>query len=202
MSMSVALIALAALSAPAASSVSAPAAAADPAVVRIEAFDAVLLDTMKHGKSLGLDGRTAKLHPAVVQLFDVPMMAQFAAGPHWRTMTPAEQKSVIEALTRYTVRTYARNFDTYGGEVFRVDPHPAVHGPDKLVKSTVASPSSAPVNLGYRMRERDGQWKVIDVYYNAVSQVTAERADFASTLSSGGAAALVQKLDSQTKTVR
>jgi phospholipid transport system substrate-binding protein len=194
--MSLPLIALAAL-APAAS-----APAADPAAAQIESFDAALVETMKHGKTLGLEGRSAKLHPTIVQLFEIPAMAQFAVGPRWQTMSPADQKAIIEALTRYTVRTYAKNFDNYDGEVFKVDPHVAAHGPDRLVKTTVTGSSGTPTNLSYRMRQYNGAWKVIDVYYNAVSQVTAERADFASTLASGGATALVHKLDSQTKSLR
>jgi phospholipid transport system substrate-binding protein len=194
--MSFALIALAAVT-----PVSAP-AATDPAAAQIETFDAALLETMRHGKALGPEGRAAKLRPVVAQLFEMPAMAQFAVGPRWQTMSPAEQKSITEALARYTVRTYARNFDSYDGEVFHIDPHVAAHGPDRLVKTTLTGTSGTPTTLSYRMRQYDGTWKVIDVYYNAVSQVTAERADFASTLASGGAAALVQKLDSQTKSVR
>ena len=173
-------------------------AAPDPAVARIEAFDPVLLDTMKHAKTLGFEGRVAKLRPAITPLFDVAVMAQFAVGSRWASMTPAQQHSIADALTRYTVRSYARNFDGYAGEQLHVDPRAAIHGPDKLVKTTITSAAAAPVSLGYRMREFGGVWKVIDVYYNAVSQVTAERSDFASTLATGGASALVQKLDSQT----
>jgi phospholipid transport system substrate-binding protein len=51
----------------------------------------------------------------------------------------------------------------------------------------------------YRMRDTGSGWKVIDVYYNGgISQVATQRSDFASTLSSGGAKALVAKLDSLT----
>lgn len=197
--MSLPLIAFAAL---AATSAPASAPAVDPAASQIERFYAVLLDTMKHGKTLGFEGRSAKLHPVVEELFNVPVMAEFAVGPKWTSMSPAEQKSIVEALTRYTVRTYARNFDSYDGEALKVDPHPAVHGPDKLVKTSITSKSGPPTSLGYRMRQYNGVWKVIDIYYNAVSQVTVERSDFASTLAAGGAAALVQKLDGQTKSLR
>ena len=54
--------------------------------------------------------------------------------------------------------------------------------------------------LAYRMRDNGSGWKVIDVYYNgAISQLTTQRSDFAATLSSGGAKALVAKLDAQTE---
>ena len=55
------------------------------------------------------------------------------------------------------------------------------------------------MSLAYRMRQDGGSWKVIDVFYNStISQLTTQRSDFASTLSSGGAKALIAKLDAQT----
>ena len=45
------------------------------------------------------------------------------------------------------------------------------------------------------MRDAGGTLKVIDVIYEFVSQLATRRSDFASTLTTGGAAALVKKLD-------
>ena len=42
----------------------------------------------------------------------------------------------------------------------------------------------------------DGRWKVIDVYYkSSISQLATWRSDFTSTMNSGGAPALTQKID-------
>ena len=69
-------------------------------------------------------------------------------------------------------------------------------GPDKLVHTQLIS-SGDPTDLAYRMRQTtSGQWKVIDVYFNgSISQLSQQRADYASTLASGGAPALVQKIN-------
>jgi phospholipid transport system substrate-binding protein len=46
------------------------------------------------------------------------------------------------------------------------------------------------------MRQNGGAWKVIDVYYNGtVSSLVGQRSEYASTLRSGGAPALVRKLE-------
>ena len=70
-------------------------------------------------------------------------------------------------------------------------------GPDKLVHTDLISGGGAPIDLTYRMRQADtGQWKIIDVYFNgSISQLSQQRSDFASTLQSGGAPALVTKLN-------
>jgi phospholipid transport system substrate-binding protein len=46
------------------------------------------------------------------------------------------------------------------------------------------------------MREAAGGWKIIDVFLNGyVSELAMRRSDFASTLASGGAPALVAKMN-------
>jgi phospholipid transport system substrate-binding protein len=45
------------------------------------------------------------------------------------------------------------------------------------------------------MRQSDGVWKVVDVYYGAISQLTTRRSDFAAPLASGGAKGLIAHLE-------
>ena len=173
--------------------------AADPGVVQIQGLDAALLDTMKAAKSLGADGRARKITPAVQQAYDLPTMTRFAVGPKWAAMSPADQASLIQAFTRMTAASYAHNFDSYSGERFVVDPAVETRGPDKLVHAHILS-SGKPVDLTYRMRQAtDGRWKIIDVYYNgSISELTTRRSDFSASVNSGGAPALLKKIDSLT----
>jgi phospholipid transport system substrate-binding protein len=169
--------------------------ASDPAAQQIDSFDHVLLDTMKAGKALGFQGRYRKLEPAVTKTFNLPVMIRFATGASWTTLSPADQSALLQAFTRYSVSTWAKNFDGYSGQKFEtgtVD----TRGPDKLVHTKLVSTDGTAVDLAYRMRESGGEWKVIDVYFNgAISQLSQQRADYAATLQSGGAKALVKKID-------
>ena len=73
---------------------------------------------------------------------------------------------------------------------------------DKLVKSQLIGKSGTPTAFTWRMRQTGGQWKIVDVFYNgAISQLASQRSDFQSTLASGGAAALVKKLNDKTETL-
>ena len=171
------------------------AAPADPAAQQIEVFYPVLRETMKHGKALGAAGRAAKLKPVVEQVFAFPIMAQFAVGPRWATLTAEERRDVAAAMSRYTVRSYAHNFDHDNGARLVVDPKVGTHGADKLVRTTIVPKDGAPSVLSYRMRLSEGAWRIVDVYYDAVSQIAAQRSEFAQTLASGGASALIAELD-------
>jgi len=57
-------------------------------------------------------------------------------------------------------------------------------------------------SVNYRLRQYSGAWKVIDVYYQGVSQLATERADFAGVLAAGGPPALVAKLNELTAKMR
>jgi phospholipid transport system substrate-binding protein len=170
-------------------------AQADPAAQVIDRFDQSLLAVMKDAKRLGARGRYQKLEPVLAQTFDLPAMTRFAVGTTWSGLSAADQQSLLRAFSRMTTATYAHNFDGYGGEKFSID-KVETRGPDKLVRTLLATGSGAPTALTYRMRQSGTDWKVIDIYYNgAVSSLLGQRSEYAATLKSGGAAALVRKLN-------
>ncbi|HEY2482184.1 MAG TPA: ABC transporter substrate-binding protein [Caulobacteraceae bacterium] len=171
------------------------AAATDPAAARIESFDRALVEMMKQGPELGAKGRLHRLQPVVEETFDLPLMTKFAVGPTWSTMSEADHQALIRAFGRLTTASYAHNFDRYDGERFDVSPLVQTRGPDKIVSCRLTPQGRAPVQLTYRMRLADGSWKIVDVYYGAVSQLTTRRSDFAGPLGSGGPKGLIAHLD-------
>ena len=172
--------------------------AADPGVTQVSAFDDTLLSTMKQGDSLGVNGRYKRLEPAVEKAFDMPTMTRFAVGPTWGQFSPADQHLLIEAFTRLSTASFAKNFASYSGEKFVVDPTPDNRGVDKIVKTQLVQRQGAPVVLDYRMRQSGGTWKVIDVLFNGtISQLTTRRSDLAAVAAGGDAKAIAQHLNAQ-----
>lgn len=172
-----------------------PAQAADNNVALVDRFHNALIETMKQGKALGIEGRYRKLEPEIASAFDIDAMTRFTVGPKWPMMNDGEHKALVAAFRRMTVASYARNFDVFKDQQFVTDPVVEVRGLDRLVKSQIIPKGQKAVNLVYRMRETGGSVRIIDVIYEYVSQLATKRADFASTVNSGGAAALVKKLD-------
>jgi phospholipid transport system substrate-binding protein len=172
------------------------AAFADPAAAQVDTFDGALLGAMKAGRAAGVQGRYHALAPAVSRAFDIPTMIRLAVGPAWSSIPAAQQQSLADAFQRLTIASYAHNFDSFSGERFEVDPNVVTKGPDKVVQSRIIPPGTAPVVISYRMRQSDGAWKIIDVFYNgSISQLTTRRADFSATLAHGGAPALIAHLN-------
>ena len=171
-------------------------AAADPAVRQIESFYSALLDTMKRGDQLGLQGRNRQLTPITEEIFDLAAMAQLSVGPSWPSLSESERHAIIEAFKRMTIAGYAKNFAKFAGEQFLVEPLVKTRNSDKIVESKLLGSDQSSVPFNYRMHLVGDKWKIVDIYLNGyVSQLALRRADFSSTITSAGAAGLVKKIN-------
>jgi phospholipid transport system substrate-binding protein len=170
--------------------------AADPAAQPIERLHATLLQAMRQAQSLGVEGRARLLAPVVEQAFDLPGMARTAVGSRWSGFAAEEQQQVVEAFRRYTLASYARNFNGFSGQSFTTDRVEA-QGEDKVVVTTLNNPGGAPVNLSYRMRQAGGGWRIVDVLHDSISELAIRRSEFSGAVRQGGAALLVQRLNEQ-----
>lgn len=174
----------------------ADAAETDPAARQVQTFYAGLLDVMKRGPQLGIRGRYEALTPIVGAAFDIPTMIKFIVGSGWSSTPESDQQALVQAFRRMTIANYANNFASYSGERFEVEPIVQTRGQDRFVTTTLVPSNGKSVPLIYRMRGTNGTWKIIDVLMNGyVSELATRRSDFASTLSSGGAPALVKQLN-------
>jgi phospholipid transport system substrate-binding protein len=189
LSMIVAFLAALALPARAADSGS------DPAVRQIETFYSALIDTMKQGTQLGLQGRYRQLTTVTRETFDLPAMTQLSVGPSWSMLSEMERKLITDAFERMTIANYAKNFASFAGEIFAIDPMVKMRNADKIVESKLTSGSTV-VPFNYRLHLVGDKWKIVDIYLNGyVSQLAVRRADFASTVASSGAAGLAKKIN-------
>lgn len=170
---------------------------ADPAIAQVQGFYDGLTASMKSGGSA--KSRFDKLRPAVEKAFDLPGMTAIAVGTSWASIAPADQKALIDAFTRMTVANYAKNFDSYNGEKFIVDPAPVARGAEKFVKSSLQPGSGAAIAFNYRLHQVGGDWKILDVYLAGnISQMAEKRSEFAATLASAGPQGLAKRLNALT----
>jgi phospholipid transport system substrate-binding protein len=177
-----------------AASVPAHAQSSDPAAATVQNFYDALTASMKAGGTT--KSRYDKLKPTIDQTFDISGMTSLSVGPTWSSISPADQKALIEAFDRMTIANYARNFDSYSGEKFTVDPAVAERGSDKFVRSTLKPASGDAIPFNYRMHQVDGSWKIMDIYLNGnISQLAQKRSDFGATLQASGPEGLAKKLN-------
>lgn len=163
----------------------------------IRAFYSTLLDTMRNGPQLGVQGRYARLAPAIAQNFDIPLMTRLAVGPDWNSLTPAQQAQVTQAFERYIAAVYAERFDSYAGEQLKVTGEEASPA-GTVILSQIVKSNGEPVHINYLMRQNGASWRIADVYLNGtISELATRRSEFGSILKTQGINGLISALNNK-----
>jgi phospholipid transport system substrate-binding protein len=117
---------------------------------------------------------------------------------------PDGQKPLLRtAFLRYTVATYAANFDSYAGQVFQLSPTVRDLGDGRVIVQTrIVSTDGTARSLDYLMRDGQSGWKAVDVLENGtISRVAVQRSDFRRLLENGGVPALMAALQQKVVTL-
>ena len=167
--------------------VAASAVRADDAKTLIQTFNDSLLSTMKSAKSLGYSGRYEKLAPAIESTFDLPFMAQYAAGRYWRKLDASQQKKLVDAFAKLTIATYANRFDGFSGEQFKILSEKTPRADTRLVYSEIIKSDGETVKLNYLTRKTSEGWRVIDIFLKGtISELATRRSEYSSALGNQG----------------
>jgi phospholipid transport system substrate-binding protein len=178
----------------------APAQAQDDPAAVVQGICDTLLAVMKGGKAMGFSGREKLVAPMVARDFAIPEMTRLAIGPFATRLPPEQVARIAEAFGRWTVATYADQFDDWQGERFEVGTARPSAGDAMEVPSRIITTTGEPVELDYVMRHLDGRWKVVDVLAKgSVSQLAVRRSEFVGALRAGGPDGLVAALDRKSK---
>ncbi len=169
----------------------------------IQTFYDRLLECMKQGPELGLEGRRRKLAPALREAYDLPFMAAKVLGRHWRGLSDSGRARWVDVFERLTISTYAERFEAWDGELLLVEDAEAGSRDTIIVHTRIVPRDDEPVPIHYRMRARDGRVRVIDVFLNGtVSELALRRSEYGSFVERKGLDALIAELEAKIETGR
>ncbi|MAE93981.1 MAG: hypothetical protein CL910_04920 [Deltaproteobacteria bacterium] len=161
-------------------------------------FYGELLECMQQGEQLGLEGRRAKLEPAVAEAYDLPLMAAKVLGRHWRSLSDDDKGRWVDTFRRLTVATYAERFGAWNGEALTIDDAEAGARGTIVVHTRIERVNAEAVPVHYRMKAREGRWRVIDVFLNGtVSELALRRSEYGSVIRKDGIAPLIERLEAK-----
>ncbi|CAA7628001.1 ABC-type transport system protein [Candidatus Terasakiella magnetica] len=175
-------------------------AAEHPAEAVIRHLCDTLIEMMKAGDKLGFKGRVEKLKPLIPAVYDMPSMTQSTLGTAIAAkLTQDETAKLIDLYTRFSVATYASQFNDWDGERFEIDePRPSTAGAI-ILPSRIVPKTGEPTEIHYVMRQEQGHWKVVDVLFEGtISQVAVRRSEFVSIFRSKQFSGLMEALEKQT----
>jgi phospholipid transport system substrate-binding protein len=131
--------------------------------------------------------RKAEFKKLLEDSFDTDTIGRFVLGRHWRTASSAQQKEYLSLFKNMIVQVYSNRFKEYQGQTIEVTSVRAEGDSDALVSSVILpNGRGSKVSVDWRVREKNGRYKVIDVMVEGVSMAVTQRSDFASVIQRGG----------------
>lgn len=172
-----------------------PGVRAEPAPVQVvERLQDTLLKVMKNAGKLGYEGRYKVLAPVLSDLYDFPFISRIVLGRHWNAFNDKEKKRFLALFTKFSIAVYANRFDGYSGERFKVITADTSRKVQAVVRTELVQSSGKRVNMDYVLRQKGGQWRIINVVVEGVSDLALKHADFGDFLTKNDPKALLELL--------
>ena len=184
---------------------SAPVArAAEPEAVELEevsgaraAIDdtvAKVLLVLKNG-DLSLEEKRIAIETIARVRFDFYVVSRLVLAKNWKRFSPEQRKVFQSEFKIFLAQEYSRRLDDYENQGVEVlGEQPEARG-DVTVLTRIMGGEFDDAAVNYRMREKDGEWYIIDVVIEGISLVSNWRDQFRAVLRGpGGASKLLAQL--------
>jgi phospholipid transport system substrate-binding protein len=130
--------------------------------------------------------RKHKFEKLLLNRFDMKTIARFSLGRYWRTATTAQKKEYFKLFEHMILDVYSKRFGDYKGQKIDIRKARPEARSDILVTSFILQDNGTEIQLDWRVRYKEGRYRVVDVIVEGVSMALTQRADFASVIQRGG----------------
>ncbi len=141
--------------------------------------------------------KNSKFTDLVMSAIDLNLISKFVLSKTWKNATDDQKERYLQAFKNYFINSYANKLDQYSGEqVDVVDAEEA--GKYVIVNSFIfrEGTDTLKINLKWRLLNRDGEIKIIDLNIEGISLIIAQREEFQSFLANnqGDLEKLIEKI--------
>jgi phospholipid transport system substrate-binding protein len=150
-------------------------------------------------KDLSKEARRDKVRTIVLRSVDFETLSRLVLARNWTRFSPAQQQEFMQAFQDHLAATYGRRLDDYRNEKVEIVGDRQEPNGDWTVRTKILrGGGSNDINVDYRLRQSNGEWKVIDFIVEEVSMVANFRSQFQDIVASGGPEKLLKLLKEKT----
>lgn len=136
----------------------------------------------------------------ILPYVDFQRMTSLAAGRHWRSATPEQQKQLSDEFRNLLVYTYSGAISQIKDQrlefkPLRVDPADK----EVVVRSQVVQTRGEPIQLNYRLEKVSAGWKIYDINVLGAWLIETYKGNFATEINKSGIDGLIQTLAERNK---
>ena len=136
--------------------------------------------------ALSLTQKEKEFQKLLRKNFDMSTIGRFVLGKNWKAATPAQQKEYQKLFEKTVVKIYSARFNEYQGQGFEVASSRSTGKKDMMVTSYIVPETGSKIKVEWRVRNKSGRNKIIDVIIEGVSMSLTQRSDFSSVIQRGG----------------
>jgi phospholipid transport system substrate-binding protein len=146
-------------------------------------------------KNLSADAKREKIRSIVIGYVDFQTMSRLILARNWNGLDDTKKNEFVEEFKQNLSVTYGKNVETYNNEKVQIIGDRDEGRGDWTVQTKILRPQGgADILVDYRLRQENGEWKVIDLVIERVSLVSNYRSQFQELMAKGGIDHLLQLL--------
>ena len=135
-----------------------------------------------------LDERGERFRRIFRENFDLDAIGKFVIGRYWRSASPQERKDFLAAFEDVMVHRFLPLLTQYTGEKFKIETSKEDSRNEDmvLVSTRLARDEGEPYKVNWRIRLRNGSFKVLDIIAEGVSMAITLRSEYNAVLKTSG----------------
>jgi len=137
-------------------------------------------------KSLSEQQKKDQFRTLLFADFDLDTIGRFVLGTYWNRANSAQREEYLSLFRKMIAEVWAERFEQYQGQKFELRNARADGDRDVLISSVIIPLENPEVQVDWRVRYKNGQYKIVDVVVEGVSLSVTQRSDFASVIQRGG----------------
>lgn len=119
--------------------------------------------------------------------FAIKLIGRWVLGRYWKKATKAEKAEYLKLFEEMLVTSYFERFTLYAGVKVAIIKTITAGKRDAVVFSTITRPKGGnPLRVNWRVRNRDGIFKIVDIMVEGISMGQAQRSEFSSVIRQHG----------------
>ena len=145
-------------------------------------------------QATSVDEKRHRVQDVVYQRVDFETLSRLVLARNWNRFTESQRAEFMTQFKEHLSMTYGRNVENYKNEKVTITGSREETQGDWTVKTKILRGGPGDILVDYRLRQRDGNWHIIDVIIEGVSLVSNFRSQFQDVVASSGPERLIALL--------
>lgn len=138
-----------------------------------------------------------RFHKLLSNALDLDFIGQFVLGRNWKTASAQQRDQFITTYRDLNILTWSKRFNEFEGKYFIFKgTTPSTSKGQIFVNTVVPMDQGEPAKVLWRVKEKNGSYKIVDIIIEGVSLAQASRSEYTAFIKNnpGGLNALIADL--------